>query len=85
MFDELVMLRTREEQPDHATVATKDAGLDLPVAHEGSTVRTSFDANTGPAVKHVGDVIDERGRIGGTERTATVSTGLGRPPLTLSR
>jgi hypothetical protein len=79
------VLRTREEQVDHATVATKDAELHLPIAHEGSTVRTSFDANTGPAVKHVGDLIDERGRIGGAERTATVITGLGRPPLTLSR
>jgi hypothetical protein len=33
----------------------------------------------------VGDLIDERGRMGGADRTATVITGLGRPPLTLSR
>jgi hypothetical protein len=34
------------------------------VAHEGGTVRTSLDTHTGPGVKLVGDLIDERGRVG---------------------
>jgi hypothetical protein len=58
------MLRTREAQLHHATVAIKDAELEMLVAHEGGTVRTSLDTHTGPAVKLVGDLIDERGRMG---------------------
>jgi hypothetical protein len=60
MLDELVMLRTQERQLGHATVAIKDAELVVLVADEGGTVGTSLDAHTGPAVKLVGDLIDER-------------------------
>ncbi len=34
----------------------------MPVAHDRSTIRTSLDMHTGPSVKLVGDLIDERGR-----------------------
>src|SRR5689334_21044353 len=64
MLHELVVLRMREAQLDHAAVAIEDTELEVLVAHEGATVRTSLDTHAGPRVKLVGDLIDERGRIG---------------------
>jgi hypothetical protein len=34
------------------------------VAHEGGAVRASLDANTGPGVELVGDLVDKRGGTG---------------------
>jgi hypothetical protein len=58
------VLRVREAQLHHATVAIEDAELELLVAHQGGTFGTPLDAHAGPAVKLIGDLIDERGRIG---------------------
>jgi hypothetical protein len=64
VLDELFVLRMPETQLGHATVAIEDAELEMLVAHEGGTVRTSLDPYTGPGVKLIGDLIDEHGRMG---------------------
>lgn len=64
VLDELVVLRTQDGQLSHATFAIKNTKLEMLVADQSRTVRTSLDANTGPAIQLVGDLIDERSRMG---------------------
>jgi len=80
MFDELVVLRKREVELHHATLAVKHPELEALVEHERNVLRTPVDTHAGPGAKLVGDLIDERGRMWHVPMVAR-SLALGAPGL----
>ena len=62
--DELGADWMREAQLRDAAVPVENTELEKLIADDGGAVRTRLDVHAWPGVELVGDLIDERGRVG---------------------